>query len=83
MASLAAAAKFASHSHKSALCPPQVFAYGQTGSGKTFTMGTAASSAQMAGPREHCGVIPRVINYIFTHLPALQANYSVTMAVSG
>ena len=59
----------------------QVFAYGQTGSGKTFTMGTAASTAQMAGWQGYCGVIPRVVSYIFARLPVLQANYSVSLVV--
>ncbi|KAK9801369.1 hypothetical protein WJX73_001495 [Symbiochloris irregularis] len=58
-----------------------VFAYGQTGSGKTFTMGTAASAAHMKTPKNHVGVIPRVVSSIFSGLPELKTRYSVSIWV--
>ena len=39
-----------------------ILAYGQTGAGKTFTMG---SGSTIGLSPEDCGLIPRVINFIF------------------
>jgi hypothetical protein len=47
-----------------------IFAYGQTGAGKTFTMQgpDMASSAY----REHCGLVPRSMDYIFQRIQQLE-----------
>ena len=49
-----------------------VLAYGQTGSGKTHTMGSSASSAELAtnGLSESVGLIPRALHDLFARIAA-------------
>ena len=54
-----------------------VLAYGQTGSGKTHTMGTAY---EPGGATE--GLIPRVMNALFSNIAALSDDVTVNLKVS-
>ena len=47
-----------------------IFAYGQTGAGKTFKMqGPDMASSDY---REHCGLVPRSMDYIFQRIQQLE-----------
>ncbi|KAK9758401.1 hypothetical protein RND81_01G227200 [Saponaria officinalis] len=54
-----------------------VLAYGQTGSGKTYTMGTDYKSADNSG-----GIIPNVMNMIFSRVESLKASAEFLIRVS-
>ncbi|KAG0166018.1 hypothetical protein DFQ28_008055 [Apophysomyces sp. BC1034] len=54
-----------------------VFAYGQTGSGKTFTM-----MGSDIDDTENKGIIPRIIEQIFTSIAMAPANMEFTVKVS-
>eukprot|EP00736_Rhodelphis_marinus_P012722 Rmarinus@m.8893 len=56
-----------------------VFAYGQTGSGKTFTMGTAGAGVSSD---EAVGIIPRVIEHLFSGIEKRRANAEFLVRVS-
>ena len=47
-----------------------LLAYGQTGSGKTYTMGSGASSSVRG---ENMGILPRVVDELYTQLEAAAA----------
>ncbi len=49
-----------------------ILAYGQTGSGKTYTMGTASSRKI---PCEERGILPRVIENIFSEVQRNSVKY--------
>ncbi|KAI9276977.1 kinesin heavy chain [Phascolomyces articulosus] len=54
-----------------------VFAYGQTGSGKTFTM-----MGSSIDDEENKGIIPRIVEQIFTNIMESPANMEFTVKVS-
>jgi kinesin family member 15 len=57
-----------------------VFAYGQTGSGKTFTMqGLLTDSGELI--YEHRGLIPRVLEYVFSQIRDRQKTRSCEFVV--
>ncbi|KAL3840427.1 hypothetical protein ACJIZ3_025018 [Penstemon smallii] len=53
-----------------------VLAYGQTGSGKTYTMGTSMKDGS------HTGLIPRVMNALFTKIETLKHEIEFQLNVS-
>ena len=53
-----------------------IFAYGQTSSGKTYTM-----SGVLDNP-EHQGIIPRMINQVFSHIMMSTSEIEYTVKVS-
>ncbi|THU59174.1 hypothetical protein C4D60_Mb03t22210 [Musa balbisiana] len=53
-----------------------VLAYGQTGSGKTYTMGTGCRDAS------HTGIIPLVMNALFSKIDALKHQVEFQLRVS-
>jgi len=56
-----------------------VLAYGQTGSGKTFTMGTDVA---LASSKDQQGIIPRVIQTLFSEVEKRKANTEFIIKVS-
>lgn len=56
-----------------------ILAYGQTSSGKTFTMGT---SDQAGLSEEEIGIVPRVINFIFSEIDKRKAKAEFVVKVS-
>jgi kinesin family protein 5 len=54
-----------------------VFAYGQTGSGKTFTM-----MGSNIDDEENKGIIPRIIEQIFTSIQMAPQNMEFTVKVA-
>ncbi|KAK0418340.1 hypothetical protein QR680_013510 [Steinernema hermaphroditum] len=57
-----------------------ILAYGQTGSGKTFTMGTEETTDSISSAAR--GIIPRMVESIFTRVAAMEDPSLFTVAVS-
>lgn len=59
-----------------------MLAYGQTGSGKTYTMGTSKIVGSSVADERSLGIIPRVIEHLFSEMEERSEQYSYSTRVS-